>query len=122
MEQGDVIFNETIAPTYFEELSYPLAARLTHTVGTVIILVKLGNKGEVLSSTAISGSKNLISDCLANAKRWRFQPNARKTAIIVYRFKIEGLCNLPCKSHFQFEPPNFVTIVTGEPVVDHSVK
>ncbi len=119
-QQDVTILDEQIKPFYFENLLYPLAARLTHVQGVVVVRVTLGEDGRIVSSQALSGAKSLIADCIANSKKWRFQPSSAKTAIIVYDFKIEGLCNLPCASQCTFRPPNMVTIVIGEGVVDHS--
>ncbi len=122
MAQDTTVLNETIKPLYFEALTYPLAARLTHVQGVVVVRVKFDDEGKVTWSTAVSGAKSLIPDCIANSKKWIFQPNAEKAAVIVYNFKIEGLCNLPCASQFRVEPPNLVVVTTGDPVVDHSGK
>jgi len=120
-QQDATVLDEQIKPFSFEDILYPLAARLTHVQGVVVVRVTLSADGPVVSSQAISGAKSLIADCIANSKKWRFQPSSGKTAIIVYDFKIiEGLCNPPCASHCTFRPPNMVTIVIGEPVVDHS--
>jgi len=104
---------------YFEEINYPLVARLKHIQGVVVVKVKLDDNGVVVSAAAVSGAKDLIQDSLLNAKKWLFQPNTDKTAIIVYHFKIEGLCKLPCASQFKFSPPNSATITMGEPIIDH---
>jgi hypothetical protein len=120
--QDTPTLNETIKPLYFETIAYPLAARLTRVQGVVVVRVRLTDEGKVVSSTAISGAKSLIPGCLANSKKWLFQPNAEKTAVIVYSFRIEGLCNLPCPSQSRFDPPNLMTITIGDPVVDHAGK
>lgn len=118
--QEPIIFNESITPLFFETVAYPLTARLRRVQGTVVVRVRLDGDGKVLASAAISGTKSLISDCVENAKKWRFKPNAERAAIVIYRFKIEGLCNLPCPSQFRFEPPNLAIITIGDPVVDHA--
>ena len=114
------ILNESIRTQHFEDLAYPLAARLTHVQGIVVVRVQLDDEGRVTTATAISGPKALISGSIANAGKWRFQPNSERAAVIIYRFKFDGLCNLPCTSQSRFEPPNFITVITGDPVVDHS--
>jgi TonB family protein len=119
-QQDGTVLDDEIKPRYFETLTYPLAARLTHVQGAVVVRVKLDDKGKVVSSIAVSGAKNLIQDCISNSKKWRFRPNPEKAAVIVYEFRIEGLCNLPCSSQFAFRPPNVATITIGEAVVDHS--
>jgi TonB family protein len=114
------VIDETVKPLYFESLTYPLAARLSRVQGAVVVRVKLNGEGSVVSAVAISGAKTLITECLSNSKKWRFQPNVNNAAVIVYQFKIEGLCNLPCPSHFNFLPPNLATITIGDAVMDHS--
>lgn len=113
------VFNESIKAVYFESMDFPLPARLMRIQGTVVIHVALDGSGAVVSSTAISGGKHLIPACLANSRRWRFEPNRQKSAVIVYLFKIEGLCNAPCASQFRFEPPNLATVTIGNQVIDH---
>jgi hypothetical protein len=120
--QDSLVLDDTMKPLYFETLAYPLTARITHTQGVVVIRAKLDDDGKVVSATAISGAKDLISDSLSNSKQWLFQPNANKSVILVYQFKIEGLCKLPCPSHFTFSPPNLATITIGNPIVDHTAK
>ena len=120
MAQDNPVLDETIEPVHFETLTYPLSARLTQKQGTVVVSAKLDSEGSVVAAIAISGDKSLIPNSLANVRKWKFRPNKNKVVIVVYRFKIEGLCNLPCPSLFQFEPPNFVTIRIGVPVVDHA--
>lgn len=117
--EDPVILNENIRPVYFETASYPLAARLQRVQGTVVIRAALTEDGRVISASALSGAKPLLPECIANVKKWRFRPNTEKAVIVVYRFKIEGLCNLPCTSHFRFEPPNLAIVMIGEAVVDH---
>jgi TonB family protein len=113
------VLDDEIKPVHFEPLNYPLSARLTHTQGIVVVRVTLDAKGSVISSDAVSGAKRLIPDAVANAKSWKFEPNQNAAAIIVYDFRIEGLCQLPCPSHSTFRPPNEEKITMGEPVVDH---
>jgi TonB family protein len=118
--QQPPVFDETIKPIYFETLTYPLMARISHVQGVVVLRVTLNNEGRVVSATPISGPKALLSDCVANSRKWRFEPTAEKIAVIVYEFRIDGLCQLPCASQFTFRPPNAARITTGEAVVDHA--
>ncbi len=118
--QEPPVFDETIKPIYFEPLRYPLTARISHIQGVVVVRVTLNSEGKVLSATPISGPKALISDCIANSRKWRFEPTAEKMAVIVYEFRIDGFCQLPCASQFSFRPPNAARITTGEAVVDHA--
>jgi TonB family protein len=118
--QGQPILNEDIGIFDFVPLDYPLVAKINHVQGAVVVRVKVDSKGNVTSAMAISGPKQLISDSLSNAKKWRFQPEKSREVVIVYIFKFEGLCQLPCKSLFSFSPPNMATITTGDAVVDHN--
>jgi outer membrane biosynthesis protein TonB len=118
LAQNAPVLDESIKPLHFEPLSYPLAAKLTHVQGAVVVRVRLDREGNVVSSTPVSGAKSLIPECLSNSKKWRFQPAPEGTAIIVYLFRIEGLCKQPCTSLFRFDPPNLATITTGNPVVE----
>jgi TonB family protein len=111
------IFNEDTKPVSFEILAYPLVARLKRIQGVAVVRVTLDQDGRVQDSAAISGPESLIADCIENSKKWRFQPGSGKTAVILYWFKIEGLCFSPCPSHATFWPPNLMTIVTGDAIV-----
>ena len=122
LAQTDPVLNESIRTLYFEDLIYPLAARVSHVQGVVVVKARLDDRGRVVSAKAVSGSKALIADCLSNSRKWRFEPNRDKSVVIIYTFKFEGLCNLPCASQFRFEPPNSVTITMGTPVIDHPVQ
>lgn len=118
--QDAVVLDENTKLVYFEPMAYPLPARLQRVQGVVVIRITLDDGGRAIVATAISGARSLLADCISNARKWRFRPNADRAAIIVYHFKIEGLCNLPCPSQFRFEPPNLAVITMGEPVVDHA--
>ncbi len=118
----DVVADTDVRPISFEDLSYPLTARLKHIEGVVVVRLKVDDHGHVAQANALSGARELVSASLENAKKWRFHSNSANTVILVYRFIIEGLCNQPCRSHFEFRPPNFAAIRIGEPVVDHAAR
>src|SRR4051794_29826892 len=86
------VLNEDISPTYFQAVSYPLPARLQRVQGTVVVKVTLDSHGNVTAAVPVSGAKALIDDSIAASKKWRFKPNSEKAAVIVFHFKIEGLC------------------------------
>jgi TonB family protein len=115
--QDQPILNEDIGIVNFEPLAYPLLPRLTRVQGAVVVQVKIDSEGRVASVTAVSGPKPLIPDCLTNARKWLFNPQKVRTVVIVYVFKIEGLCKNPCSSSFSFSPPNLAMIVVGEAVI-----
>ena len=102
----------------FEELNYPSLARQARISGVVVVEAKLDDKGEVAEATAISGHPVLIPDCLANIRKWRFRPNARRLAVVVYNFAFpcQGLLyNSESQRQFVLESPNFAT-VTATPM------
>jgi TonB family protein len=117
--QDQPILNEDIGIVRFEVLAYPLLARATHAEGAVVVRVKVDSDGKIASATAISGPKALITDCMANAKKWLFRPEKSRDVVIVYIFKFEGLCYSSCPSSFHFSPPNVATITVGEGVVQY---
>jgi hypothetical protein len=78
------------------------------------VKVTLDAEGRVVESTAISGARYLIPDCLTNSKKWLFRPNANKDAVIVYNFRIiNGLCN-SITSQSIFQAPNFLSVTSCE--------
>jgi hypothetical protein len=120
--QGLPVLDETVVPRHVEPLGYPIEARVTRVHGAVVVRVQLDGDGKAVSAAAVSGAKSLIPDCISNAKKWSFRPNGSKDVIIVYQFRIEGLCQHPCASQFLFMPPNVATVTIGEPMIDHSVR
>jgi len=87
--------------------------------GVVVVRVKVDSDGTVVSAAAISGPKLLIDDTLSNARKWHFQPKKSRDVVIVYDFKLEGICKGTCSSSFTFSPPNVATITAGVRLVDH---
>ena len=118
---NETVTDDQISVLSFAAMHYPRMAQVAHIRGIVVVRVKIDDTGKVVSSAAISGSKILIPDTLANAKKWRFQPNAAKSAVIIYEFVIpEGVCDPNEKSGqgdlFIFRKPNIASI-TACPVV-----
>lgn len=111
--QDQPILNEDIGIVDFEPLDYPRIAALARIQGVVVVRVKVDSDGKVVSAAAISGPKLLIDDTLSNARTWHFQPKKSRDVVIVYNFKIEGICKGTCASSFIFSPPNLATITTG---------
>jgi outer membrane biosynthesis protein TonB len=101
----------------WDDLSYPTLARTAHVQGVVVIRARLNAQGTVVAAEAVSGNEVLVPDCLANAKQWRFQPNAKNTAIIVYNFRLTGSVSKSGCSHFELSPPNFATITSCVPQI-----
>ena len=94
--------DEDLKVVHFEDLRYPPLGRLERIQGVVVVRVKLDEKGNVVEPEAISGAKLLIPESLANAKKWSFQPNSEKAAVIVYNFRLtSGYCHT-ITSHSRF--------------------
>jgi hypothetical protein len=114
LAQDGPIKDEEFRLQHFVPLDYPILARTTHVQGIVTVRVELDESGRVVSAMAVSGAEALIPASVSNAKKWGFQPNKTKRAIIIYDYRIEGLCQSPCASHFVVRPPNIAAITIGE--------
>jgi hypothetical protein len=80
------IDDKDITIVHFEKLNYPVLARQASIEGVVVARVFLDGKGNVVKAVAISGKQLLINDSLVNVEKWKFQPNSRNMAVVVYRF------------------------------------
>jgi len=110
-QQESPINDTDIKVTGYEELTYPTLGVMGNMQGIVVVRVKLDDEGKVVDAVALSGWLILRNASIENAKKWRFEPNAQKAAIIVYNFRIEGICfNDKYSSHMIFYPPNFASI------------
>ncbi len=120
-QHDELVRDEDVKLATFDELKYPFAARVPHIQGVVVVRARLDDQGRVTDSVAISGAKELIPDSVANSKKWRFQPNPQKSAVIVYDFRIDsGLCyGGYVSSQFVIHPPNLATIRSCEAVAEH---
>ncbi|MGH9679657.1 MAG: energy transducer TonB [Candidatus Acidiferrales bacterium] len=96
----------------YEDLAYPAIGHTARIEGVVVVRAILDDQGKVVDATAISGAEPLVPACLANAKKWRFRPNASKMAVIVYNFRLIDTISKSGCSHFELAPPNFATITT----------
>jgi TonB family protein len=113
----DVTLNDKdINVVHFEAMSYPQLARVAHVQGVVVIRVSLDSEGKVEKAMAISGREELIPDCLANAKKWKFKPNRLKMAILVYSFTLPPVDCGSVTSFFTLQGVN-VASITGCPFV-----
>jgi hypothetical protein len=66
----------------------------------------------------ISGNPILARASLENAKKWQFQPESRKAAVLVYNFRVEGGCAQDGTSSVMYvNPPNFVSVIGCGPIV-----
>src|SRR5271156_1216915 len=113
-QEEPTVSDKDIKILHFEELNYPTFARAAHIEGVVVVRVPLDDRGDVVKALAISGKEPLIRDCIANAKKWKFQPNSHKMAVIVYSFTLPtGSCG-SVTSLFMVQGVNLATI-TGFP-------
>jgi TonB family protein len=104
----------------FEELIYPPLARSARMQGVVVVQVKLDRQGKVTDAVGVSGSELLMLGALENVKKWQFEPNSRKNAIVVYNFKIlEGRCKSDSRL-FVLQGANLATVMTCPPEINTS--
>jgi hypothetical protein len=104
----------------FEEMEYPHLAYYTHLQGSVAVRVKLDERGKVSEAVAISGLPLLASPSVENVKKWVFKPNASRTALIIYNYKIlDGSCNRD-SSLFILQGANVATVLACPPLVNPS--
>ena len=104
----------------FEEMTYPHLAYYTHLQGSVAVKVKLDEQGKVSGAAAISGLRLLADASVENVKKWTFKPNATKTALVIYDYKIlSGRCNHE-SSLFILEGANVARILACPPIVNES--
>jgi TonB family protein len=112
-QQEQTIYDEEISVSDFASMLYPPLARAGHKEGVVVVRAKLDAKGYATSVTAISGSAMLVPDVISNARKWRFKPNSKSAAVLVYQFRIvDGTCD-PANANgslFVLKQPNIVTI------------
>jgi TonB family protein len=110
--QGDgTIPDKDIKVVSFENMRYPAIAQTANVKGVVVVRVSLDRGGKVTDAQALSGAPLLVIDTVQNAKKWRFQPNAQKAAILVYEFQIIGLCaHDQDSSQLILQPPNLALI------------
>jgi hypothetical protein len=111
-QENEMITDREVTLLHFADLEYPRLASQALIQGVVVVLAKLNDKGSVVDASALSGAQSLIPTCIENARKWRFMPNRKKEAVIVYSFWVDGTTLEPGCSRFAVEPPNFATITT----------
>ena len=117
-EREETIYAGEIQLLSFEDLAYPSLARVARIQGLVIVKARLDDNGNVVDATAISGAKPLISDSLANIRKWKFKPNSHRAVVVVYDFRLdEGGCNDDKRSLFTVRGSNLASITACTPVV-----
>ena len=119
-QRDRTVLNSDMNLVDFSDMAYPKVALAAHIEGVVVVWATLDDEGKVAEAKAISGDNTLLPDCLANAKKWRFRPNAQKAAVIVYNFRLTaGLSKSGC-SHFSLLAPNFATVTGCVPEINTS--
>jgi TonB family protein len=99
-----------VAVLEFKDAEYPPIPRFRHTSGTVVVQAKLDDHGEVEDAAVISGQPDLALAAVVNVKKWRFRPNGKKSAVIVYNYVyLEGRCESN-GSLFVLSPSNLATV------------
>jgi hypothetical protein len=113
------VYDKDMRVVSFENLSYPPIAHSANIQGVVVIRAMLDDQGNVLEASPISGAELLISSAVTNAKKWRFESNSKRAAILVYDFRIEGVCRDNTEpGQSIYHPPNFTTIRTCAKIVE----
>ena len=106
------IEDKDIKVVHVEKLTYPAVAAAARIEGLVVIRVSLDDQGNVVKAVALSGKVLLTDRSLANVKSWKFQPNARNMAVVVYHFTLSlGAC-APYFTDFFVLEGNLATITT----------
>lgn len=115
-QQDTTVNDKDMIVSDFEDIGYPPLARQTRTQGVVVVRVRLDKDGKVEDAKALSGSELLISASITNAKKWHFQPNSQRAAVIVYNFRMPfaDCKSQSIKSFSILQAPNFVTITGCE--------
>jgi TonB family protein len=109
-EDGAIIDSE-VRVVSFTPFEYPAIAHTARAEGVVVVRARLDKGGKVVDVAPLSGNGLLIQSVLRSAKTWEFEPNSYKAAILVFYFRIEGVCHDNTDpSQFIFHPPNFATV------------
>lgn len=111
VDGDDLVLDENVAVTYFEEMGYPIPGLLGNLQGDVVMRVKLDEQGNVILPTPISGPGRLVNDAMANAQKWQFRPNTQNAAVIIYEFRLaNGSCGAALNQIFVFREPNIASV------------
>jgi TonB-like protein len=121
-QEKNPVYDDTVRPVHIEELKYPSVLQAANVHGIVVVMVKLNDNGQAVSASAVSGPRQLIKTAVDNSMKWRFEPNPQKSAVIIYDFRLEGVCgggDLVCSSMFSYRRPN-IAVITGQAMLcDH---
>jgi TonB family protein len=117
-QEPGVLFDEDVKMVRFADLIYPSYARMARAEGIVVVRVTLDHAGDVANAVAISGPRLLVPEAESNARKWKFRPNARAAAVIVYHFRIaDGACYDGNRSLFLLRHQNLAEIVSCQEVL-----
>jgi hypothetical protein len=113
-EESAPVLDEAVETLHAEPMIYPLYARVRAIEGVVVIRATVDLEGRVRETQALSGPKGLLSEPVENIKKWRFAQPGHSPVVVVYWFRIRGLCEPPCHTGFEFYPPNLAVITIGK--------
>jgi TonB family protein len=117
-QEAETVGDDDVLVLHFEPLEYPIPAAARHVQGAVVVQVKLDKDGGVTKASALSGPRDLVAPAINNVRKWAFQPNERKSAIVVYSFvMLDGRCRLN-SSLFVLQGKNLATVISCPPNVN----
>ena len=117
-QQDQAIEDKDVKVVQFQDLKYPLLARSAGIEGAVVLRLKLDRKGNVIDVAVLSGNPLLAHTSAQSAKDWRFESNNQNAVILVYKFRLEGLCPPHVESsQLLFYPPNFVAVTSCQATI-----
>lgn len=108
-------------PVRIASMRYPPLCDKARIDGTVVLLVRIGSDGTVLSADSLEGRPLLVKAAGENVKSWKFSKacaagNAAGHVRLTYVFRLREEANGPSPTDFVFEYPNKV-IVTSRAVL-----
>ncbi len=106
--------DEAVRVLHFETMVYPIYAQVRLIEGVVVLRASTDGDGRVTGVTELSGPKALLSATKENLTKWRFGSPKPGTAVVVYWFRIRGVCEPPCHSGTEFYPPHIMVVTTGK--------
>ncbi|MGH9733547.1 MAG: energy transducer TonB [Candidatus Acidiferrales bacterium] len=81
--QAETIYDKDVHVVDYADMYFPAIALVAHVEGVVVVQVKLDDKGKVVEAEALSGPALVTRQTIENAKKWTFEPNVQKSAVIV---------------------------------------
>lgn len=105
-------------PVQIDAPTYPPLASQARIEGVVKLTLTLDTNGKVVQADVQSGNSILARAAQANAFLWRFAAPCSDTAAsaptieFTYEFKLEGKAQEKPSTHFRYEHPYKVTVVS----------